>query len=70
MRSNGGSVFTIKRIVNHENFTLMNFNFDFALLELSEPLNFTNKIQPIELSGVNDAIQDEQLCKTSGWGIY
>lgn len=66
--ANGGITVDVKRIVNHENYSASNVDFDFALVELAEVLNFTRRIQSIQLSGVDDNIPDGALCRTSGWG--
>ena len=68
LRSKGGSVIKIKRIIPHPNYESNSINFDFALLELLETLNFTDKIQPIALSNANIEIEDGTPSLVTGWG--
>lgn len=67
-RASGGDVVNISRVISHENHDNREFDFDYALLELSEPLTFSNKVQPIKLPNQDDVISDGSLCKISGWG--
>lgn len=46
----------VKRIINHENYKFPDY--DFSLLELAEPLNFDDKIQPIALPNADLQIRD------------
>lgn len=66
--SNGGSIVPIKRFIRHEKYNAPITDYDFALLELNEPLNFTNLVQPIALPAANFIIEDGTMCKASGWG--
>lgn len=66
--ASGGISVDVKRIVNHENYSYVNRDYDIALVELAEVLNFTERIQSIQLSGEDDNIPDGALCRTSGWG--
>lgn len=66
---NGGSKIEINRIVIHENWDRSVVDFDYALLELSKPLNFSSKISPITLPSTNDELSDGTLCEVSGWGL-
>lgn len=58
----------VKRVVVHKHWNARTIDFDYALLELSEPVTFSEKVQSIELPSVDDAIPDESLCQVSGWG--
>ncbi|XP_059825263.1 transmembrane protease serine 11C-like [Hypanus sabinus] len=71
-----GSVFvgrglsrSISRIKNHPNFSFpVNFNNDFAVLELSSPLIFNDFIQPICLPSSSKIFHAGQKCRITGWG--
>lgn len=46
----------------------MTFDYDIALLELSEPLEFTNTIQPICLPSHSHIFPAGMSCWVTGWG--
>lgn len=69
-QANGGSVLQMSRIIMHPNYDSVKTNFDFGLLELAKPLNFTDKIQPIAIPNADLKIADETVCITSGWGTF
>lgn len=52
----------------NENYDDRNQDFDIALLELSTPLQFSEKMQPIPLANESDNIPDGTMCLVSGWG--
>lgn len=58
----------IKKIIIHENFNRSTLDYDYALLELTEPLKFTNKVKPIALPSADEELPDGTLCQVSGWG--
>lgn len=64
---NGGKVVNVKQFIEHENYVSHLHQFDFALLELEQPLNFTKFIQPIPLSNASE-IADGTRCTLSAWG--
>lgn len=64
----GGRSINVIRIVNHPKYSSRANDYDFGLVQLSETLNFTKKMQPIALPNANDEIADGTLCATSGWG--
>lgn len=63
-----GQLVRIKQIIRHEKYTLPPIDYDFALLELVEPLNYTDKVQPVGLPDADHTIEDGTLCQASGWG--
>lgn len=65
----GGESVKVKRIVVHEDYNPRTIDFDFSLLELTEPLTFTDKIQAIDLPTADDVIADGSNCWISGWGV-
>lgn len=66
--ASGGRMVNVKRVVVHERWNARKVDFDYALLEMSEPVIYSEKVQPIELPSVDDVIPDESLCQVSGWG--
>lgn len=64
----GGSVVRVSRYIRHPRYSNSNGDFDYALLELAEPLNFTSGVQPIALPSENAKFEDGQIAMVSGWG--
>lgn len=63
----GGSIIDVKRIIIHESYKrLYVVDYDFALLELKEPLEFDESVKPITLPV--EQIKDEVRCLVTGWG--
>lgn len=58
----------VKRIITHPDYNQMTFDYDIALLELSEPLEFTNTIQPICLPAASHVFPAGMSCWITGWG--
>lgn len=55
--------------MNHpKNGQTTSFDFDFSLLELSEPLQFNDKVQPVALPEEDLEVPDGSMCEISGWG--
>lgn len=63
-----GSVVAVKRLIRHEKYNASITDFDFALLELAEPLNFSDTVQPVTLPEADYEIDDGKMCHVSGWG--
>lgn len=58
----------VKRIISHPDYNQMTFDYDIALLELSEPLEFSNTIQPICLPSSSHVFPAGMSCWVTGWG--
>lgn len=57
-------------MIIHNNYNPRINNFDFALLQLDEPLVLnTTRIKAATLPDRNERIRDRVKCQTSGWGI-
>lgn len=65
----GGSLIDVKQIVQHENWNPDDIDFDYALYELGESLNFTDKVKPIALPSKSEVLLPGSLCDLSGWGV-
>lgn len=59
----------LKRIISHPDYNQMTFDYDIALLELKEPLEFTNTIQPICLPASTHIFPAGLSCWVTGWGL-
>ncbi|TNN02445.1 hypothetical protein fugu_009932 [Takifugu bimaculatus] len=59
---------SVKRIISHPDYNQMTYDYDVALLELSEPLEFTNTIQPICLPDSSHMFPAGMFCWVTGWG--
>lgn len=64
----GGTLHKVKRIIQHKQFSSRTVDFDFSLLELTQPIQFNETAQPIALPGVQDRVKDNTTCLVSGWG--
>ncbi|XP_044214614.1 suppressor of tumorigenicity 14 protein homolog [Thunnus albacares] len=58
----------VKRIISHPDYNQMTFDYDIALLELTEPLKFENTIQPICLPSSSHVFPAGMSCWVTGWG--
>lgn len=63
-----GEILKVKRIIQHEKFNSANTDYDFALLELENPIQFDDTKQPIQLHNFDESFGDETICSISGWG--
>ncbi|KAK1894852.1 Suppressor of tumorigenicity 14 protein like [Dissostichus eleginoides] len=67
-KQDGVQIRPVKKIITHPDYNQMTFDFDIALLELSEPLEFTNTIQPICLPAPSHIFPAGTSCWVTGWG--
>ncbi|XP_069393413.1 suppressor of tumorigenicity 14 protein homolog [Paralichthys olivaceus] len=58
----------LKKIISHPDYNTMTYDYDIALLELSEPLQFTNTLQPICLPSSSHVFPAGMSCWVTGWG--
>lgn len=67
-----GLTFKVKQIVENGKYIggPYGFDYDYVLLELFDNLNYTDKIQPIQLPKSTDEFIEGTRCLTSGWGEY
>lgn len=64
----GGISVPVERIEQHKQFNYSNIDFDFSLLKLSKPLNYSDSVQPVKLPRIFDKVRDGTLCLVTGWG--
>ncbi|GAB0100766.1 hypothetical protein DMENIID0001_168520 [Sergentomyia squamirostris] len=67
-KNQDGNVVKIKRKINHPQFNLVSADYDFAILELENELNFNSKCQPLKLPEKTQNVDDGTLLYTYGWG--
>lgn len=58
----------LKKIVPHPSYNPFTNDYDIALLELSEPLEYSNTIQPICLPSSTHVFPAGMPCWVTGWG--
>uniref|UniRef100_A0A4W5P6P1 ST14 transmembrane serine protease matriptase n=1 Tax=Hucho hucho TaxID=62062 RepID=A0A4W5P6P1_9TELE len=59
---------SVKTIITHPDYNQMTNDYDIALLELSQPLEFTNTIHPICLPARSHLFPAGMSCWVTGWG--
>lgn len=67
-KGTSGSIHKVKRIVQNEKFSILNIDYDFALLELEDTIAFNENTQPIALVDKDRIIRDNTMCLVTGWG--
>jgi hypothetical protein len=71
--SNTNSVMTtpilVKQIISHPKYNYSDLIFDEGLIELAEPLNFTDKMQPVRLLQDCNQFTADQVYTVIGWGM-
>lgn len=66
----GGTKVNVKKVIIHDNYNPRINNYDFALLQLDQPLALNNtKMKAAILPDRNERVRDRVKCTTSGWGI-
>ncbi|XP_037710184.1 trypsin alpha-like, partial [Drosophila subpulchrella] len=66
IKNSGGALVKVAAIRTHEMFEITNFNYDIAVMRLSEALELTHKVQTIPLAEKNPARGTPAF--SSGWG--
>lgn len=68
-KNKDGQLRNVKQIIVHEQYTpTISYDYDVALLELTEPFQFSNKISTIKLADESKTLTINQDCLVSGWG--
>lgn len=68
LHSKDGDLYSVRRIVQNPRFSGRTIDYDFSLLELSEPLKFDSTKQPIKLHDFDEIFADNATCLVTGWG--
>ncbi|XP_072398605.1 trypsin-1-like [Diabrotica undecimpunctata] len=66
-----GTSIKVQSILIHENYNpdVAPFDYDIAILKLSEKITFSDKIQPINLPVEDTAVPEDTPVSTAGWGL-
>nr|XP_022918863.1 trypsin-7-like [Onthophagus taurus] len=68
IRNDGGDIAQVATLYQHPEYDEETADFDISLLKLGEDLLFADKVQPIKLPSLNEAIPVGELCVVTGWG--
>lgn len=66
--ANNGTLINVARIIQHQNFSFYNIDYDFSLLELATNITFDSTMKPIKLPKRNKQYPDDTPCIVTGWG--
>lgn len=61
-----GTHYNVSKIIVHEKFVLSDYINDIALIRARSPIEFNERIQPINFT--SKAVQPDTLLQTTGWG--
>ncbi|XP_055536363.1 trypsin 5G1-like [Wyeomyia smithii] len=64
----GGRLVKVARKEKHQKYNSNTIDYDFALLELSEDLELTDEIYPVDLPEQDEPVTDGACLQVSGWG--
>lgn len=67
LRNSGGIVIAVAAFFQHPDYNSATIDFDYSILGLQKPLEYSSSIQPIALPDDNN-ILDGAYCRVSGWG--
>ncbi|XP_063700033.1 trypsin 5G1-like [Culicoides brevitarsis] len=65
----GGKQVAVKKYVNHPLYLSESFDYDYALIELKEDIELSDKVQIIALVEKDVEVQTGTPCMVSGWGL-
>ncbi|XP_053685995.1 trypsin 5G1-like [Sabethes cyaneus] len=64
----GGQLVKVGRKLKHPKYDSTSIDYDFALLELSENLQLTDAVSPVNLPEQDESVVDGACLQVSGWG--
>ncbi|KAG5667919.1 hypothetical protein PVAND_015884 [Polypedilum vanderplanki] len=64
----GGRVYRISTIINHPDYNSATIDYDFAVIETEEEIEFNEATQPIRLADQDEELPHGHCMKTLGWG--
>lgn len=62
-----GILHTVKRVVVHPNYGMTPYDYEFACIELQNPLKFTDKTKNVKIA--NQAPKEGSWVQAAGWGL-
>ncbi|XP_074259111.1 ovochymase-1 isoform X4 [Saimiri boliviensis] len=57
-----------KHIIVHEDFNILSYDSDIALVQLSSPLEYTSAVRPVCLPHSAEPLFSSEICAVTGWG--
>lgn len=63
-----GTLIDVARIIQHEDFSYYNIDYDFSLLELAKNLTYGSRVQSIGLPEQDQEYPDDTQAFVTGWG--
>ncbi|XP_063701065.1 trypsin-1-like [Culicoides brevitarsis] len=63
-----GKVVKVVKIVSHPSYNKRTIDYDYALVELAEELEFNTSVQSVDLPAQNEELVAGANCVVSGWG--
>lgn len=67
-KSRGGVVYRVQSYRRHANFDRATIDWDYALLQLDQSIQFNRATKPIRLIGAQQRVEDGTMALISGWG--
>ncbi|CAG2053116.1 unnamed protein product [Timema podura] len=68
-QGDGGSIHYIDTLISHSQFDIESVDYDIALLKVSSPFVFSDKIQPIRLPTQDEELIEGTMGTVTGWGV-
>ncbi|KAL9702285.1 hypothetical protein quinque_005803 [Culex quinquefasciatus] len=68
LHGSGGQLVSVKRVIQHPQYNPNTIDYDFALLELEQPVQLSEEFFAVELPEQDQEVEDGQLLQVSGWG--
>lgn len=69
IRNYGGQILQVKRVIDHPQYDVNTIDYDISILELENPVEYTQNIQPIDLIEENVPIKPGTMMTVTGWGL-
>ncbi|GAB0090902.1 trypsin [Sergentomyia squamirostris] len=63
-----GQVIEVERITNHPDYNRLNYDYDYSVLKLKNPLQYFDSVQAISLPSQGQQIPDGTQLLVTGWG--
>lgn len=67
--ANGGAVYQVKGFMKHDKFDHKTVDYDFALLELENSIEFNEAVKPVKMIESFKKPSDKDSVLVTGWGV-